>query len=607
MATELFCRVSSKGKLLSANSAFEQLVGLEADDVRGKALELWVREDDRDDFRQEVSHCMNGLREIVLSMIGPKQMAYTVEWKLFGRGEDVLMVGRKCRRGEVAERVAQENGERLEAALEGLLDGVCAMGRDWRITFCNRRFAGLMDAEVEALIGCRLWDLWPSLANSRLRDWLRAALEGAQESSLQERLKASGQWVEFHATPTAEGLVLYARNISVRKESESRMRLLDTCLAHVNDMVMVTRLQASDSDQQILYVNQAFARRSGYSLREILGRTPRLLEGPKTDQAEISRLQEAIEAARPVRSELIQYTKSGAPFWVEVDLSPVFDRAGECSHFVAILREVTKRKARDNELAQARIAAEAANIAKAEFLSLMSHEMRTPLNPILGFTDLLLETALDEEQRECVESIRNSARHLSTLVSDILDFTLVEEDKPELESQAFTIGDLVASVENLISVEAEERGLSFEVNLGGMEERLFLGDHRRLHQVLFSLVANAVKFTPSGKVEVSVTSVVEHGTVHRLGIEVKDTGVGIPPDLYEQIFEPFFQVEAGAARAYEGAGLGLAIAKRTAEAMNGKITVSSREGGGSIFRVELELPEVGGPIPEKASDRGTAA
>lgn len=252
---------------------------------------------------------------------------------------------------------------------------------------------------------------------------------------------------------------------------------------------------------------------------------------------------------------------------------------------------------RTHELAEARDAALAASRHKTEFLAVMSHEVRTPLNGILGMTELLQDMALDPVQREYVEAIRVSNQHLSALIKDVLDLSKIEADRLDLERMPF---DPVKEIEEVVApmaTVAQSKGLELVCDLPAGLPVQVLGDPTRLRQVVLNLLGNAVKFTRQGRVVIS-GQVLLGGTLPRLRLEVEDTGPGIPIELQAQVFEPFRQGDASTNREFGGTGLGLAICHRLVERMGGRIGFRSRPGEGTVFSVELDLETVSGAEAE---------
>jgi signal transduction histidine kinase len=244
------------------------------------------------------------------------------------------------------------------------------------------------------------------------------------------------------------------------------------------------------------------------------------------------------------------------------------------------------------DLELARAAAEAASRTKGQFLANMSHEVRTPMNGIIGMTDLLIGTELNAEQREYAQIVRDSAASLLTIITDILDFSKMEAGELDMQSMEFDTVETLEGILNPLAERAAAKGLGFAQRFDPALSASLCGDPGRLRQVISHLVGNAIKFTERGEVTVDIALLEQGAGEVRLRVEVGDTGIGMPADKVSGLFSPFTQIDGSATRRYGGTGLGLAIARRLVELMGGKIGVVSEEGKGSTFwfTVRLERP-----------------
>ncbi|MBL8352990.1 MAG: response regulator [Burkholderiaceae bacterium] len=267
----------------------------------------------------------------------------------------------------------------------------------------------------------------------------------------------------------------------------------------------------------------------------------------------------------------------------------VVERRTASGGTVSVYRDVTRARAAAEELERARLAAEAANEAKTRFLATMSHELRTPLNGVLGMNGLLLDTALDPRQRMYAETIRSSGEALLDIINDVLDMSRLEAGRMVLESVVFDPVALVGEVAALLSARATDKGITLTMaDPPGMPARL-VGDAGRIRQVLFNLIGNAVKFTQAGSVVVQSEHAARGDGRVDWTLRVRDTGIGIAPEVLPTLFERFTQADNSFSRRYGGSGLGLAISRELVELMGGEIGVASRLGEGSEFRVRLPL------------------
>lgn len=255
------------------------------------------------------------------------------------------------------------------------------------------------------------------------------------------------------------------------------------------------------------------------------------------------------------------------------------------------------------EMVDAKIGAESADRAKSDFLARMSHEIRTPMTAISGLTELAMESAVDSEQKEYLEGVRSSAEHLTELINAVLDFSKIDGGHLILEKIPFSLRDTLQATVQPLTFRARQKGLSCEVSMPSEIPDQFVGDPVRLRQIITNLVGNAVKFTRQGGVTITVAESRRDGEDVVLAICVRDTGIGIPPEVREHIFDPFVQADGSMTRKYGGTGLGLAIVRQLVEMMGGRVSVVSEVGRGSEFHFTIQCKLAVNQAPSRKSEK----
>lgn len=347
----------------------------------------------------------------------------------------------------------------------------------------------------------------------------------------------------------------------------------------------------ADQDMRILLFSKGAEVIFGYSAPEVLGRHIELLIPQDRRAAHQQRVQSfaagAILSRRMSnRQDVTGLTKDGRLAPIEVGLSKLTTRTGMI--YTAIIRDISESLQAEAELNQAVSEATAANAAKSAFLAAMSHEVRTPLNGVLGMAQAMARDALPPKQAERLEVIRQSGESLLGILNDMLDLSKIEAGKLEMETLEFDLGDLIAATYNTFSALAAQKGLQFDLHVSRRAEGAYLGDPLRLRQVLNNLISNAVKFTEKGLVEVDVD---RQGGL--LVIAVRDTGMGISPDALTRLFDKFEQGDLSTTRRFGGTGLGLAICRDLVRLMGGDISAASVLDESATFTVRLPLEHVG--------------
>jgi PAS domain S-box-containing protein len=359
------------------------------------------------------------------------------------------------------------------------------------------------------------------------------------------------------------------------RASEAKNRLLAAIVEQSSEAIWTRDLEG-----RVISWNAGATAMLGYSPAEAMGRT---LEVGVGSEAEEQARRERLAAGERFSYHAKASTKRGEQIDLQIALAPLTNEANEMIGTIAVARDVTQSMRAEEALRQAREAAESANHAKSSFLARMSHEIRTPMNGVLGMTELLLESGLTSIQRKYAETVQRSGTNLLGIINDVLDFSKIEAGKLELESVEMDLRRVLEDTVDLLAERAHAKGLELACSIPAGFSAGVRGDPLRLGQVLTNLAGNAIKFTETGSVLLSVAALDQDETHVRVRFEVRDTGAGISEEAQARIFDEFSQADGSTTRKHGGSGLGLAISKQLVEMMGGGLHVESRLGSGSNF------------------------
>lgn len=536
-----------------------------------------------------------------------------------------------------AEGALRKSEERYRVLVENSDDFIYIIGRDDLVEYVNNSAARSLGLLPEEIIGKPRSSFFShEVADIQKRE-LNKAFETANAIH-DENLVSFGNeqaWQDTHLIPLkTDANEVYAvlgisRDITERKwtekalkESEERLR----CLAQATFEGIVF-----SENGRVIEANEQYALMHGYKLSEMIGKQIKDLLIPEDFEIVAQLLRSGEEKI----GEYHAVRKDGSVFAIETHGRTI--KLGDKQVRVATIRDVTigkhmekelrrskdeleqrvaertlwlqranealhyemmKHKETEAELLKAKEAADAAVEAKAEFLANMSHEIRTPLNAIIGLTGILLNMDPRPDHKDYIETIRSSGDTLLAVINDILDFSKIDSGKMKLEYQPFDLISCTEESVDLVAHKAKEKGLSLSFRMDDSVPRTIIGDPTRFRQILINLLSNAVKFTEQGSIEVFATSKALDDGKCSLHIAVKDTGIGIPPDRMNKIFQSFSQADMSTTRRYGGTGLGLVISKRLVEVMGGEIGVESVEGIGSTFHFTLPVDIYSGYLPK---------
>lgn len=371
----------------------------------------------------------------------------------------------------------------------------------------------------------------------------------------------------------------------------------------------------ADKNGKIEWVNEGFTKLTGYGLNEVLNTHGELLrKGYPTGLSEKESFHESVMKEKfPITYESKNFTKEGKEYWVITTLTPVIGKSGDVERIIAIDSDITIRKQMEedllkankiaehslmkgnkalNELIKAKKELETSMKVKEQFLANMSHEIRTPMNAIVGFTNLLLKTKIELEQKQYVDAIKTSGENLLVIINDILDFSKIQSGKFSFESIELSLSQVISTVTELMLQKSVEKNIKLSTKIDSQIPNKLIGDPTRLSQILLNLVGNAIKFTDKGEVRIEANLISGSESTVDLQFSVIDTGIGISEDKQSTIFQGFTQASNETTRKYGGTGLGLTIVKQLVELQGGQISVKSEMAIGSTFTFNLPFKKV---------------
>lgn len=364
-------------------------------------------------------------------------------------------------------------------------------------------------------------------------------------------------------------------DITNRKNTEGQLITLSTVVEQSPTMIVIT-----DQKGKIQFINEKFRAFMNYSPQDILGKEPWIFKQKNHTPESFQSMWDTLNSGQIWQTEFTNRKKDKTPFLENVTVFPLLDSAGAISNYILMKEDITEKKQLLNDLIAAKVEAQESDRLKSSFLANMSHEIRTPLNSIIGFSDLLLDPFFDQEQKsEFITMIKSSGTNLLTIINDILDLSKIEAGQIVLHKERFSVGPIIGEIAGELSLQAHYKGIEIKTLLP--DQAIYLvGDKGRLKQILLNFVNNSIKFTDQGSIEIGVQVLPTMVRIH-----VKDTGIGIPVEFHDTVFQRFRQVESAFTRKYGGNGLGLAISKQLAELMGGEIGMESTPGLGSTFFV----------------------
>ncbi|MFC9711392.1 PAS domain S-box protein [Paenibacillus sp. NPDC056933] len=601
-AQDLITTTSLDGKLLYVSPSVYPLLGYRPEEVTGRFLRDYCHPEDYP-VLQELSLSGNGCKMRVLHKKGHYIWMETLAKPVAGelhKGTQIVSISRDITQHKDAERRLRESRQRYKSLFEHNPAAVYSLDLVGNYNAVNRNLVKMLDIPRSQLIGQSFLSHLDQSEVHAGKAYFELVKQGKPQHYETKIVNARGRKIDVSiinvpiiVDQELVGVYGILSDITERKDYTEQIQELSKQHALILNSV-TEGIYGLDAEGITRFMNPAAASMFGYTVEEFIGKSSHpIIHHSRADGSYFPKKECPIQMTvmdgqcRTVKEDVF-WRKDGTSFLVEYQVTPIIDE-GQIQGAVIVFNDVTG----DREIMRAKETAELAAQAKSEFLSMVSHEIRTPMNGIVGMTELLIGTDLSEEQREYAEIIRESGDALLNILNDILDFSKLESGKMALAFEPFSLRKMLEQVAELFSPGAEEKQLKIRYRLNPDIPEFMVGDAMRIRQILVNLVSNALKFTNQGSIDVAVDII--HGSrpeTSVLDFAVKDTGIGIPEDKLDQLFQSFSQLHPVINRKYGGTGLGLVISKRLVEIMGGSISVESEEGKGSTFRFAVPATSV---------------
>lgn len=489
-------------------------------------------------------------------------------------------------------------------SIESASDAFYWVSKDGKILRVNQAACDVLGYTREELESLYVYDVAPDFSSSGWEShWVYLIEHRTQYVETRQKSKSGilidvGVKSNYVSLGDEEYIFAVVRDLTATKETERAMLDSQQALAQSKQALMEQKdeleaifntskdgIAILDQDSNFLDFNQAYVEMTGYTREELLQKSCLELTAPEERERSIEALEIVKEIGFMKNFEKSCIVKDNKRFTISMSITLMPDK----ERFLITTKDITAQKLLERRLLEAKESAEHASRAKSEFVANMSHEIRTPMNAILGFSDLVLRTDLTPKQRDYIEKINSSSTSLLNILNDILDYSKIEAGKLEIIPKLFELREMMQRFQALYLPSIEQKGLSYTLHIDDNVPQFMIGDELRLHQILGNLVSNAVKFTETGGICISVRLLNQDELYSSVEFSVQDTGIGMNSEQMENLFTPFEQADSSITRKYGGTGLGLSISQRLSKMMGGDIGLSSKENEGSTFYFSVQM------------------
>ncbi len=610
-ASDIIYETDGDGKVIYCNSVAEKFTGLSKTELMNKHFAEFVHPSQQQEImqfylNQAISQTEVTYREaLMVSSTGrsiwiDQSVRMTFE---NGRMVKTSVIARDISDLKEALQKVEDKEKQYRELIENVRDIIYEVDDQGKFTFVGPVCEQIIGYTPLELLEKRFWELiHPDYVQEYTQLYIQLFNSQEKYSYMEVPVISKsgktiwlGQTAQFYYDNSRlKKVSLVARDITALietknklEESEKHFRLLSE---NASDLIFLTKFNG-----EFVYLSPSIKSFCGFDVDEVLGRNASEFVHPDDfkiiQDTIVKRLTSGLEVKNlPIRLK----RKEGTYLWVELGAKAIVDQDGRVATFQGIARDITKRMEDEIEIRKAKEQAEEANRAKSDFLANMSHEIRTPLNGVIGFSELLMETEMNDTQKQYMSTVNKSAHSLLDVINDILDFSKIEAGKLELLKEKVDLLTLCTQATDVISYQAKKKNINLLVTIQDNVPHVVIADPIRLRQVLVNLTGNAIKFTEHGeielKVELSNTSTVQNTKTKTFKFSVRDTGIGIHYDSQKKIFEAFEQEDSYTTKKYGGTGLGLSISNRLMGLMGSKLQLESTPGKGSVFFFEVDFP-----------------